>query len=118
VFLRRKRQPRKLPRISSTAQQVREAFPWSSAPRYLLRDRDRIFGRAFVEQMTAMGIQQVLSAPCSPWQRAYIERVIGTIRRECLDHMIVFNQASLYRHLKSFVTYYNDASYCPIFLCS
>ena len=65
-----------------------------------------------------MAIQEVLSAPRSPWQRAYVERVIGTIRRECLDHVIVFNEVSLYRHLKSFVTYYNDASYCPTFLCS
>jgi transposase InsO family protein len=88
-------------------QQLREAFPWDSAPRYLLRDRDRIFGHEFVDQVKAMGIQQVLSAPRSPWQRAYVERVIGTIRRECLDHMIVFNEASLCRHLKSFIGYYH-----------
>ena len=56
-----------------------------------------------------MDIQEVLSAPRSPWQRAYIERVIGTIRRECLDHVIVFNEASLYRHVKSFVTYYHES---------
>src|ERR1700694_230215 len=56
-----------------------------------------------------MAIQEVLSAPRSPWQRAYLERVIGTIRRECLDHLIVFNEASLYRHLKSFVTYYHES---------
>ena len=54
-----------------------------------------------------MGIKQVLSAPWSPWQRAYIERVIGTVRRECLDHVIVFNETSLYRHLQSFITYYH-----------
>ena len=74
------------------AQQMREAFPWESAPRCLLRDRDRIFGREFVDQVKAMGIKQVLSAPWSPWQRAYVERVIGTIRRECLDHIIVFTE--------------------------
>jgi transposase InsO family protein len=79
------------------AQQMREAFPWESAPGYLLRDRDRIFGEAFVAQVKAMGIKQVLSAPRSPWQRAYVERVIGTIRRECLDHMIVFSERCLYQ---------------------
>jgi putative transposase len=78
-----------------TAQQLREAFPWDSAPRYLLRDRDHIFGHDFVGQVKAMGIKQVLSDPRSPQQRAYIERVIGTIRRECLDHVIVFNESSL-----------------------
>jgi transposase InsO family protein len=95
------------PTAEWTAQQLREAFPWDSAPRYLLRDRDRIFGHEFVEQVKAMGIKQVLSAPRSPWQRAYIERVIGTIRRECLDHLIVFNEASLFRHLQEFCSYYH-----------
>ena len=95
------------PTAEWTAQQLREAFPWDSAPRYLLRDRDRIFGHDFVEQVKAMGIKQVLSAPRSPWQRAYVERVIGTIRRECLDHLIVFNEASLYRHLQAFCSYYH-----------
>ena len=85
------------PTAEWTTQQLREAFPWDTAPRYLLRDRDRIFGKDFVDQVKAMGIKQVLSAPRSPWQRAYVERVIGTIRRECLDHVIVFNQSSL-RH--------------------
>jgi putative transposase len=70
------------PTAEWTAHQLREAFPWESAPRYLLRDRDRIFGKEFVDQLKAMGIKQVLSAPRSPWQRAYVERVIGTIRRE------------------------------------
>src|SRR3954464_8221336 len=95
------------PSAEWTAQQLREAFPWESAPRYLLRDRDRIFGHDFVEQVKAMGIQQVLSAPRSPWQRAYVERVIGTIRRECLDHMVVLNESSLSRHVQAFVRYYN-----------
>src|SRR4051795_10446471 len=83
------------PTAEGTAQQLREAFPWDSAPRYLLRDRDRIFGHDFVKQVKAMGIKQVLSAPHAPWQRAYSERVIGTIRRECLDHVIVFSEAGL-----------------------
>ena len=86
---------------------MREAFPWDTAPRYLLRDRDGIFGQDFVKQVKARGIKQVLSTPRSPWQRAYIERVIGTIRRECLDHMIVFNERSLHRHLKVFIAYYH-----------
>src|SRR4051794_14756568 len=97
------------PTAEWTAQQIREAFPWESAPRYLLRDRDRIFGHGFVQQVKAMGIKQVLSAPASPWQRAYIERVIGTIRRECLDHMIVFSDRCLYRHLTSFIDYYHHS---------
>ena len=93
------------PTAEWTIQQLREAFPWDTAPQYLLRDRDRIFGKEFVDQVTAMGIKQVLSAPRSPWQRAYVERVIGTIRRECLDHVIVFDERSLYRHLRDFIEY-------------
>jgi transposase InsO family protein len=83
------------PTAEWTAQQLREAFPWDSAPRYLLRDRDRIFGKEFVDQVKAQGTRQVLSAPRSPWQRAYVERLIGSIRRECLDHVIVFGERSL-----------------------
>lgn len=95
------------PTAEWTAQQLREAFPWENVPRYLLRDRDRIFGHEFVEQVKGMGIKQVLSTPRSPWERAYVERVIGTIRRECLDHVIVFNERSLHRHLQNFTTYYH-----------
>jgi transposase InsO family protein len=95
------------PTAEWTAQQLRETFPWDSTPRYLLRDRDRVFGHDFVQQLKAMGIKQVLSAPRSPWQRAYIERVIGTIRRECLDHVIVFYEQSLRRHLHAFCRYYH-----------
>jgi transposase InsO family protein len=95
------------PTAEWTAQQLRAAFPWETAPRYLLRDRDRIFGVDFVKQVKAMGIKQVLAAPQSPWQRAYIERVIGTIRRECLDHVIVFSEGGLYRHLREFADYYH-----------
>jgi transposase InsO family protein len=95
------------PTAEWTAQQMREAFPWEDAPRYLLRDRDRIFGNQFIDQVRAMGIKQVLSPPCSPWQRAYVERVIGTIRRECLDHMIVFQERCLHQHLKRFIEYYH-----------
>ena len=97
------------PTAEWTAHQFREAFPWDTAPHYLLRDRDRIFGTEFVEQVKAMGIQQMLSAPRSPWQRAYVERVIGTIRRECLDHVLVFNERSLRYHLQAFRTYYHQS---------
>jgi transposase InsO family protein len=95
------------PTAEWTVQQLRNAFPWDSAPRYLLRDRDRIFGKDFVEQVKAMGIKQVLSAPRSPWQRAYVERLIGSIRRECLDHVIVFNESSLRCILSSYCAYYH-----------
>lgn len=95
------------PTAEWTAHQLREAFPWESAPRYLLRDRDRIFGHEFLQQVKLMGIKQVLSAPRSLWQRAYIERVIGSVRRECLDHLIVFGERVLKRHLQSYVDYYH-----------
>ena len=95
------------PTAEWTAHQLREAFPWESAPRYLLRDRDRIFGHEFIEQVKVMGIKQVLSAPRSPWQRVHIERPIGSTRRECLDHVIVLNESSLRRHLLAFSGYYH-----------
>ena len=75
------------PTAEWTAQQLREAFPFDRIPRYLLRDRDKIFGDDFRRQVRDMKIREVLSAPRSPWQRAYVERVIGSIRRECLDHV-------------------------------
>jgi len=95
------------PTAEWTVQQLREAFPFDQVPKYLLRDRDRIFGGEFSKKVAELGMEEVLSAPRSPWQRAYVERVIGTIRRECLDHVIVFNEASLYRHVKSFLAYYH-----------
>jgi putative transposase len=96
------------PTAEWTVQQLRNAFPWDSAPRYLLRDRDRIFGEEFVSQVKAMGIKQVLSAPRSPWQRAYVERLIGSIRRECLDHVVVFSERSLRRTLSAYCTYHHN----------
>src|SRR5258708_4295684 len=92
-----------------TGQQLREAFPFEEVPRYLLRDRDGIFGADFTKEVRNLGMEEVLSAPRSPWQRAYIERVIGSIRRECLDHVIVLNEASLFRHMKSFLAYYHES---------
>jgi transposase InsO family protein len=97
------------PTAEWTAQQLREAFPWGTAPQYLLRDRDGIFGSGFTKQLEQFGIEEVLGAPGVPQQRAYIERVIGTIRRECLDHVIVFNEASLRRQLKLFLEYYHQS---------
>src|ERR1700736_2527655 len=95
------------PTAEWTGQQLREAFPFDVLPHYLLRDRDAIFGDDFRRQVTDMGIQEVLSTPRSPWQRAYVERVIGSIRRECLDHAIVFNETSLRRILISYFDYYH-----------
>jgi putative transposase len=77
------------PTAEWTGQQLREAFPFDQLPRYLLRDRDAIFGGDFREQVRYLGIREVLSTPRSPWQRAYVERVIGSIRRECLDHGVL-----------------------------
>jgi len=96
------------PTAEWTGQQLREAFPFEEVPRYLLRDRDGIFGADFTKEVRNLSIEEVLSAPRSPWQRAYIERVIGSIRRECIDHMIVFNEESLRRHMKSYVQYYHE----------
>jgi putative transposase len=88
-----------------TVQQL--AFPFAQLPRYLLRDRDAIFGDGFREHVRDLGICEVLSAPRSPWQRAYVERVIGSIRRECLYHVIVFHESSLRRTLNSYFDYYH-----------
>jgi transposase InsO family protein len=95
------------PTAEWTGQQLRDAFPFDQLPRYLLRDRDAIFGIDFRQQVRDMGIREVLSAPRSPWQRAYVERVIGSIRRECLDHVIVFHETSLRRTLASYLEYYH-----------
>jgi transposase InsO family protein len=95
------------PTAQWTAQQVVEAFPWGSAPRYLLRDRDGVYGQFFHQRVEGLGMDQVLTAPQSPWQNPYAERVIGSIRRECLDHVIVFNEAHCRRVLTGYVAYYH-----------
>jgi len=95
------------PTAEWTGQQLREAFPFAQLPRYLLRDRDAIFSNDFREQVRDMGICEVLSAPRSPWQRAYVERVIGSIRRECIDHVIAFHESSLRKILRSYFEYYH-----------
>jgi putative transposase len=95
------------PTAGWTGQQLREAFPFDQSPRYLLRDRDAVFGQDFREQARDMGIEEVLSGPRSPWQRAYVERLIGSIRRECLDHVIVLDESSLRRTLAAYFDYYH-----------
>ena len=97
------------PTAEWTAQQIVEAFPFDSVPKYLLRDRDRIYGYEFRKQLEVMDIEEVLGAPRSPWQRAYVERVIGSIRRECLDHVIVYDEESLLRMLRSYFRYYHGS---------
>ena len=97
------------PTAEWTGQQLRQAFPFDQLPRYLLRDRDTIFGNNFRDQVRDVGIREVVCAPRSPWQRAYVERVIGSIRRECLDHLIVFNEVSLRRTLRSYFEYYHKS---------
>ena len=88
------------PTAAWTAQQLIEAFPDDTAPRWLLRDRDTVYGDAFRRRVSGMGIREVMSSPSSPWQNPYVERLIGSIRRECLDHLIVLNESSLRRVLK------------------
>src|SRR6202140_1415464 len=90
------------------ARQMTEAFPWDDAPKYLIRDRDRIYGAVVTRRLRAMGIRDKPTAPASPWQNGFAERLIGSIRRECLDHIIVFGEAHLRRTLRSYACYYND----------
>jgi putative transposase len=96
------------PTAAWTAQQVVEAFPWETAPRYLLRDRDRIYSTAFRQRVQHMGIDEVVIAPHSPWQNPYVERLIGSIRRELLDHVIVLNAQHLTRLLHCDFDYYHN----------
>ena len=94
------------PTAEWTAQQMAEAFPWGSAPRYLLHDRDSIYGDAFRQRVRGMGVREGLMAPRSPWQSPYVERLIGSVRRECLDHVTVLNETCLRRTLRSYFHYY------------
>jgi transposase InsO family protein len=93
------------PSAAWTVQQLREAFPWDRAPRYLIRDRDHAF-EGWAESAKARGIEEVLTAPRSPWQNAYAERFIGSIRRECLDHVMVFGVSGLQRLIRRYCEYY------------
>src|ERR1039458_8213286 len=90
------------------ARQLTEAFPWNEVPRYLIRDRDRIYGTVVTRRIRAMGIRDKPTAPASPWQNGFAERLIGSIRRECVDHIVVLGEAHLRRILRSYARYYND----------
>ena len=96
------------PTAEWVARQITEAFPWDEAPRYLLRDRDCIYGASVKRRLQAMGIRDKPIAPASPWQNAIAERLIGSIRRECVDHLIVLGEAHLRRILQSYARYYNE----------
>ena len=95
------------PTAQWTGQQLVEAFPWDAAPRYLLRDRDAVYGVVFSNRVHSLGIREVKTAPRSPWQTPYVERLIGTLRRECLDHVIVLNETHLRLLLRDYLTYYH-----------
>ena len=90
------------------ARQITEGFPWGSAPAYLVRDNDRAYGHVFTARIMAMGIRDRSISPGSPWQNGIAERLIGTLRRECLDHMVIFGEAHLRRILSTYAAYYNQ----------
>ncbi len=92
-----------------TAQQIVEAFPWDTAPRYLLRDRDGIYGHEFTGRVGNMGIKEVKTAPRAPWQNPYVERLIGTLRRDCTDHVIVVGENHLRRIVRDYLVYYHGS---------
>ena len=96
------------PTAEWTARQIGEAFPWDSAPCYLLHDRDCIYGASFHQRVAEMGIREVLTAPRCPWRNPYAERLIGSIRRECLDHLIVLGEGQLRQILREYFDYYNE----------
>jgi putative transposase len=97
------------PTAAWTAQQIVHAFPDESAPKYLLRDRDSVYGQTFRQRVKGMGIQEVLTAPRSPWQNPFAERLVGSIRHECLDHVLVLSERHLRRILASYLAYYHRA---------
>ncbi len=90
------------------AQQITDAFPWNEAPRHLIRDRDAVYGQVVTRRLKSMGIRDRPTAPRSPWQNGYVERMIGSIRRECLDHLVVFGEAHLRLIVTAYVSYYNE----------
>jgi transposase InsO family protein len=90
------------------ARQITEAFPWDSAPTRLIRDRDASYGHAVTKRLAAMGIRDHPIAPRSPWQNGHAERLIGSIRRECLDHVVILGEAHLRQVLKAYGAYYNQ----------
>jgi hypothetical protein len=109
------------PSAAWTGQQVVEAFPWDTAARFLLRDRNGIYGTEFVRRVEGTGIEQVVISARSPWQSLYVERLAGSIRRECLDHVIILSEKQLRRLLRSHFAYYHGsrthlglAKDCPV----
>jgi len=100
------------------ARQLTEAFGWDRAPRYLIRDRDRAYGEVVTRRLRAQGIRDRPISPRSPWQNAYAERLIGSVRRECVDHVVVFGERHLRHLLLVYKNYYNDVSCCPTSLCA
>lgn len=97
------------PTAEWTARQIFEAISLDDAPKYLILDRDRKFSTRFSRKVVSVGVKEVLTGPASPWQNAYAERVIGTIRRECLDHMIILGERHLRRTVKNYAEHYNRA---------
>ena len=97
-----------IPSAEWIARQITEAFPWNEAPRYLIRDRDEVYGAAATRRLRAMGIRDKPIAPGSPWQNGFAERLIGSIRRECADHIVALGETHLRRVLKSYARYYNE----------
>jgi transposase InsO family protein len=95
------------PTAEWVARQITEAFPWDVAPRYMIRDRDRIYGIVVTRRLRAMGIRDKPIAPASPWHNGCVERLIGSLRRECLDHIIVLGEVHLRRIMESYARYYN-----------
>ena len=90
------------------ARQITEAFPWDQAPRYLIRDRDASYGHVVTRRLAVMGIRDRPTAPRSPWQYGHVERLIGSIRRDCLDHVVVLGEAHLRQILSTYAGYYNE----------
>ena len=88
--------------------QITQAFPWDGAPGYMIRDRDRIYGAVVTRRLRAMGIRDKPIAPASPWQNGFAERLIGSIRRECLDHLVILGEGHLRRILRTYACYYNQ----------
>jgi hypothetical protein len=97
------------PTAEWTAPQIIEAFPEDTAPRFLLRDRDQIYGEYFRQRVHGMAIEEIITSPRSPWQNPYVERLIGSMRRECLDHVIVLNEDHLRRMLREYLHYYHHS---------
>jgi len=103
------------PTADWVARQLTEAFPWNEAPRYMIRDRDRIYSAVVTRRLRAMGIRDNPTAPAAPWQNGVAERLVGSIRRESVDHMIVLGEAHLSRILKSYARYYNGVRNASVF---